>query len=285
MRDKIALWLILSLALSMALFQDFWRNLGHLLSFSYIRATGAYPWAVLGLCLLWLYFKRGEVLGKMNFEIEGGRLIVGLCVIALSLLFRGATELHFLAFGVLLGSLGIFTALFGIAALVPGILLGVYAFAIGFPLVFTKYLESHYSLMTVKTAAAIIMLLGYPINAQGQVFSFTSLSGETLVGYVGAPSSGIASITIFITLFALMTLDFRLPRKKALYLFIFGLLGTSLQNILRIVIIILAGYYYGGEAMWKVHDYAGYIIFPAWYAVFVFVYFKSFQHRNTKNIK
>jgi exosortase/archaeosortase family protein len=285
MRDKIALWLILSLALSLVLFQDFWRNLGHLFSFSYIRATGAYPWAVLGLCLLWLYLKRKEVAAEMSFRLDGPRLTGGAALIALSLLLRNETELSSLALGVLLSSLGVFAALFGGAAMVPGVLLAVYAFAIGFPRVFTKYLETPYSLVTVKTVAGIVKLLGYPINAQGQVFSLTSVSGETLAGYVGAPSAGIASITVFVALFVLMTLDFRPPWQRTLGLFILGIVGTSLQNVLRLVIIILAGYHYGREAMWRVHDYAGYIIFPAWYAVFVFIYFKSFQPRNTNHKK
>jgi hypothetical protein len=26
--------------------------------------------------------------------------------------------------------------------------------------------------------------------------------------------------------------------------------------------------------MWQVHDYAGYVLFPAWFAIFIYVYLK-----------
>lgn len=283
MQNRIAIWLVLSLLLTFLLLPGFWMNLPLLLSLSYIRDTGAYPWAVLGLCLLWLFFKREEVIKEIKSRVSHGERAVGAVIAGSSLFLRNETDLSFLALGVLLIFLGVFTSLFGAASKVPGILLGVYAFAIIFPRVFTAHLEAPYSLITVETVAAVLGLMGYPIYTQGQVISFTSTTGEQLGSYIGAPSSGIASITIFVALFALMHLDFRPPRRKALYLFLIGLLGTSLQNIIRLVLIILAGYHLGYNAMMQVHDYAGYVIFPAWYIVFAYIYVRSFQPRNSKN--
>lgn len=283
MRSRVATWLVLSLLLTLILVPGFWRNLPFLLSPAYIRDTGAYPWAVLGLCFMWLFFKREEVLAGISAEVTSKERVIGVMVASLSLPLRGDSELSFLALGALLVFLGVFLFFFRVSSAAPGILLGVYAFAIIFPRVFTAHLEAPYSQTTVKTVAALLGLLGYPVHSQGQVISFISTTGEPLGSYIGAPSSGIASITIFVALFALMHLDFRHPRRKALYLFLLGLAGTSLQNILRLALIILAGYHFGYDAMVQVHDYAGYIIFPAWYMAFAYIYLRSFQPRNSNN--
>lgn len=277
MRSKIALWLALSLLLSGIFFLNFWRSAPQLLSFSYLRTTGAYPWVALALCAFWVYLKRSSIEKDMHYELNPVRIAAGAGLVAVSILLRNQAELPFLAFTVLLSSLGVFITFFGSAAYIPTILLGVYGFVIGFPVLFTEYFEVPYSLVTVKITSALVKALGYPLSTQGQVFSITSLTGETLAGYVGAPSSGIASITLFVALYALMTLDFKLPGKIAGVLFLLGLIGTSLQNVFRLVLIILAGYYNGRDAMWLVHDYAGYFIFPAWYAVFIFIYFKTYD--------
>lgn len=283
MRYKIILWLVLSLLLSGMFFLNFWRNAEQLLSFSYLRSAGAYPWIALALCVFWIYLKRSEIVREMYYELNPVRLAAGAIVVGISIFLRHQSELPFLAFTMLLSSLGLFIAFFGRAAYIPAILLGVYGFVIGFPVLFTKYLEVPYSLVTVKSTSAVIRALGYPLSTQGQVFSFTSLTGENLAGYVGAPSSGIASITLFVALYTLMMLDFKLPEKHAAAMFLLGLVGTSLQNVFRLVLIILAGYYNGRDAMWLVHDYAGYIIFPAWYAVFVFLYFRTYDRIQSSN--
>jgi exosortase/archaeosortase family protein len=282
MRDRIILWLLLSFLLTVILLPGFYVGLPLLFSPSYIMETGAYPWAVLGLCILWLFLKRGEVARGAASRVSQGEKIAGAGVAGTALLLRNEAELSLLALGVLLVFLGLYISLFGLASHIPGVLVGVYAFSVLFPRVFTAYLEAPYSLTTVKTVASVVGLMGYPISAQGDLISFTSVTGERLGSQIGAPSSGIASITIFVALFALMHLDFRPPWRMALYLFLFGILGTTLQNILRLVLIILAGYHFGYEAMAMVHDYAGYVLFPLWYMAFVYIYM-SFQPRNIKN--
>ncbi len=283
MRNKVAFWLVLSLFLTIILLPGFWRNLPLIFSPAYIMETGAYPWAVLGLCSLWLYFKREEVLEKITPQVTSRDKAIGSVMVGLSLLLRNEAEMSFLALGVLLVLLGTCTFIFGMPSSTPGILLGIYAFAIVFPRVFTAHLEEPYAQTTVKTVASLISLLGYPVQTQGQVISFISQTGEPLGSYIGAPSSGIASITLFVALFALMHLDFKHPTKKAAYLFLFGLVGTALQNILRLALIILAGYHFGYSAMVKVHDYAGYIIFPAWYIAFAYIYLRSYKPGNNIN--
>jgi len=276
MNKKLFLWLALSLIFLLLFFQSLWQNIGNLLSPVYIQEKGVYPWAVLLLCTFWIYIKREEISKKMQPDAKRIFIFIGLATILASIAIQ-FEELPFLVFAFLLCSLGFFFIFFGEAGIIPAVLLGVYGFTIAFPVMFSKFFEAHYVLATVKIVTTILNALGYPINAEGQVISFIDLSGSGISAFVGAPSSGIASITIFVAIFMLMMLDVTLPAKKALPLFLFGLLGTCFQNILRLIILILTGYYYGSAALWKAHDYAGYIIFPAWFAVFVFIYLKVYK--------
>lgn len=276
---KLVVWLVLSLIFLLLFFQSLWQNMGSLFSPAYIQKKGAYPWAVLLLCALWIYIKRGEISKKMRAEAGRTFIFAGVAAVAMSMTIQ-FEELPFLVFAFLLSSLGFFFIFFGEAGIIPAVLLGVYGFTIAFPVMFSKFFEVPYALATVKIVTGILNAFGYSINAKGQIISFFDISGKNISAFVGAPSSGIASITIFIAIFVLMMLDVTLPARKAVPLFLFGLLGTCFQNILRLIILILTGYYYGSAALWKAHDYAGYVIFPAWFAVFVFIYLKVLHANN-----
>jgi exosortase/archaeosortase family protein len=82
---------------------------------------------------------------------------------------------------------------------------------------------------------------------------------------------------VFIALFALMTLDMPLSPKKAAWLFLFGAVGTWLQNCIRLVFLILVGYYLGENALWKAHFWTIYMLFPLWYLLFAYIYFRQVE--------
>ena len=80
-----------------------------------------------------------------------------------------------------------------------------------------------------------------------------------------------------------MMLDIRLPLKKAGYLFLIGLAGTWLQNIIRVAISVVAGYYWGWEALEATHYNIAYIIFPLWYMLFAYIYFRQAGWNRASN--
>jgi exosortase/archaeosortase family protein len=101
-----------------------------------------------------------------------------------------------------------------------------------------------------------------------------SLLGYSIVTKVDTRCAGSDSLAIFLAVFGLMLID-RKPQNKVLIgLFIFGLIGTYLQNFARLLLLFAAGYYYGADALWAVHDYAGYILFPVWFLGFSLIYLK-----------
>lgn len=238
---------------------------------------GAYPWAVLFLCAFWVYLKKNEVKEAMLSEklfASPQFLLLGAGALAASFLLPRNVGLPFIVFELLLAYLGMFAIFFGRAAFIPGVLLGIYGFTIGFPLAVAKYAGFQYSMATVWMVVNVLKTFGFQAASRGQVISFPNVAGSEMSVFIDAACSGSASMTIFIAIFALMMLDIRLPGKSALYMLAFGLMGTTAQNVLRIVVLILAGHYYGPYGILTAHSYAGYVLFPSWYVVFAYVYLR-----------
>ena len=306
--SKLGLWFIVSLAISLILFREFWASLGTMLSFDWIFGQHhASPWGVLGLCGIWLYLKRKEVWKGMleswqvrrletgvrklqvgRLEGRGGEpykpsnfislqtfklALLGLALVAGAILMSPSQD--FLVFQVLLASLGVFVIFFGKAAKIPTILLGIYGLAISFPLIIEKFAELPYSMAAIKPLMWILTSLGYPLQNQGQLIYFTSASGEPISVVIIAACMGPATMGVFLAIFALMMLDIPLPPKKAVWLFLFGVAGTWFQSLFRLIFLLLVGYHWGEAAMRMDHAWITYIIFPSWYLLFVYIYFRQ----------
>ena len=140
-------------------------------------------------------------------------------------------------------------------------------------------------MLVTNTVIAITQMLGLSITSQGQVLHFTSVTGDVISTIVSVGCAGYATIGVFIALFTLMMLDIRLPLKKAWWIFLVGLVGTWLQNIIRIVVSVAAGYYWGSGALEAMHYNISYVIFPLWYALFAFIYLKQAGWRRASTKK
>jgi len=176
---KIVLWLIICIITSVFFFHEFWANIGTLLSLSYLQQHGVYPWFVLFLCLLWLWQKRAEISEKMSIEkiyASPPFIILGFTLFGIALLMPSASKS--IVFLLLLACVGIFTILFGAAAYIPILLLGVYGFTLVFPILITEFAEVQYSVATVWAVVSILKGIGYQILSQGQVIQFYGLSGD-----------------------------------------------------------------------------------------------------------
>jgi len=280
---KLVLWLVLSLALSLVFFREFWASLGTMLSPDWIFSEHhAAPWGVLGLCGIWLWLKRRDIRAdtkfknknsKFNFALYTLNFTLGVGLIAAAVLMPSSRD--FMVFQVLLASLGVFIILFGRAAKLPSLLLVIYGFAISFPLLIGRFAELPYATGAIKPVMWFLTGVGYPLQSAGQLVQFTSSGGESILVAITAACAGPATMAVFIALFALMTLDTPLPPKKAVGIFLFGAVGTWLQSIIRLIILMVVGYHLGESAMWTAHFWTIYILFPAWYLLFAYIYFRQ----------
>ena len=292
---SVMLWFFLSLALSLVFFREFWTSLPSMLSPSWVLGQHhASSWGVLILCFIFLWLKRKEVWKEMlesrqARKLQVGRLkgwrvgnftnlqtfkpVLGVGLVLGAVLMPSSQD--YLVFQVLLASLGVFVILFGKGAKIPSILLGIYGFAISFPLAIQRFAEDAYSRTAIAPVMGVMTTLGYPLQNQGQWVHFTSSAGEPISVAITTGCAGPATMGVFIAIFALMMLDMPLPPKKAACLFPLGAVGTWLQSIIRLVILMFVGYYWGEDALWTAHFWTIYILFPLWYLLFVYIYFRQ----------
>jgi len=281
LKTRLIIWLAACLAISIASFGELWTKLPEWLSPEGLQRHGVFHWGVLGLCILWLWLKRRDIWPRMQTARPSlPFLLAGVALLALSIFLPRSDD--FLVFLMLVGWLGIFTMIFIRASIIPTMLLGIYGFSLVFPILTNRWLGEPSAILVTNTVVAISQMLGLPVTSQGQVLHLTSLSGDAISTTVSAECAGYATIGVFIALFALMMLDIRLPLKRVWYVFLFGLVGTWLQNIIRIVVSVAAGYHWGSGALETVHSNIAYVIFPLWFALFAFVYLKLAGWRSKK---
>ncbi|MEE9520745.1 MAG: archaeosortase/exosortase family protein [Dehalococcoidales bacterium] len=281
LNSKVLLWLILSLAISLIFLQEFWSNLGTMLSPDWIfRQNHAAPWGVLGLCVIWLWLKRKNIGRDIELRQNPVFIPLGLALVVGAVLIPPSPD--FLVFQVLLASLGVFVIFFGRGARIPSILLTIYGFAISFPLMIARFAEGAYSQTAITPLMGIMTTLGYQIENQGQWVHFISTSGEPISAVITAACAGPATMGVFIAIFALMMLDIPLPPRKAARLFLFGVVGTWFQSLIRLIILILVGFHLGEDALWTAHSWSIYILFPLWYLFFAYIYFRQARGKSEK---
>ena len=287
---RLLLWLTLSLTLSLIFFQDFWVSLPTMLSPDWVLGQyHASSWGVLALCLIFLWLKRKEVWKGMNesaklknknskmnfaFYILNFESLLGIALVVGAVLMPSSRD--FLVFQVLLAWLGVFIMIFGKgAAKIPAILLVIYGFAIFFPLAIERFAEEAYARTVIIPLTGLMNIMGYPWQIEGQWAHWVSSGGEPISVVITAACAGPATMGVFIALFVLMMLDMPLPPKKAAGLFLFGIVGTWFQSVIRLVVLMLVGYYLGRDALWTAHFWTIYILFPLWYLAFAFFYFRQ----------
>lgn len=272
---KLLLWAAVTVLLIFFLAHEDWAALKSYLSLSYILGSHhVAPWGVLALDAILIFVKRQEIKKAM----EGGSSVV---FIGIGLLLIGAfiflipftPDLFVLK--ITAACVGVFAIIFGRSAFIPLVLYGAYAFTVTFPLFVQKYFEAPYAATAVIPAALLFKLSGASMAVIGQVFNFKTPAGEEMSVLVSGLCAGPATMAVFIAIFAMMMIDTPVSWRKVFPLFIFGVLGTWFQNVIRVVIILSCGYFLSSKALWTAHFWTTYIIFPIWYLIFTAVYFKQ----------
>lgn len=129
----------------------------------------------------------------------------------------------------------------------------------------------------------VLNLIGIHAEVDWLTITFTTQSQIDVSVYISTACSGIYSFGIFASAFSafILTEYNRIDRKVGL-LMTLGILTAYFANILRMVIIVLVGYFTydplqgqaGLEAMLIAHSNAGWIIFLAWIALFWFLMYR-----------
>jgi len=271
LKTKIIILSAFCLVFSVFAFKQLWSELPQWLSTAGLQSYGVFHWGVLALCILWLWLKRADILPWMQrARLSLPFIVAGSALVALPSFLTRFDNLF--VFPVLMGWLGFFTIFFGRAAMVPSALLAIYGFSLVFPIIMVEWFGEPSVVPVTKTVSIITAMLGLPVEFEGAAIQYTSLTGDVISRIITPDCAGYQTIGVFIALFSLMMLDIRLPLKKAWWVFLLGLTGTWLQNIIRVVVSVAAGYYWGSGAIDTMHSNISYVIFPLWYALFAFIY-------------
>jgi exosortase/archaeosortase family protein len=264
---RLALWLALWAVASVALYRDSLQLIAGVVSnpLRVVDERMVHAWGVLGLCLLGLFMKRRAITRHFGEPPSAPYAAFGVgCCAASLVLFPPAA--------LLAGGLGLFAILFGRAARWPVFLMLVYLVTVSLPVLAESLADAPLGTATIVPMAAVLEALGYPVARFGQTLSLADAAGQAIIVRVTAACAGPATIAVFLALFALMTMDLRLPWRPTAVLLGLGILGTWAQNVGRLVHLMLVGYYQGEPALWQAHADSGYLLFISWYVLFAFLY-------------
>jgi exosortase/archaeosortase family protein len=267
------------LIFTFAVFRSVFAGAVLLFDYATLKQNGFYFWAVLALCILWTYIKRADIIEASRGGTDIKWLIFSLLLVSASIALLFYVSAYAASLPLTIFSIGFiivsqFSLFFGRASKIPIMLLGLFGVAVGFPLLLENTNVFWFPRATAVLCVSILQSLGIPITLNGVTVTLTSLLGYDIVTRVDTRCAGSDSLAIFIAIFGLMVIDRKPHNKLLIGLLIFGVAGTYLQNFVRLLLLFAAGYYYGADALWTVHDYASYALFPIWFLVFSIIYLR-----------
>jgi exosortase/archaeosortase family protein len=121
----------------------------------------------------------------------------------------------------------------------------------------------------------LLNFIGINSVANGNIVSFMSQTGSPIYLSIVSDCTGIWSLGTFTVAVIIVFSSFPPTiTKKCVLLIAIGYLGTFIANITRILLIALAGFFYGpAGVIEKVHIHIGWIVFTLWMIIFWYYYF------------
>ncbi|MGZ8889631.1 MAG: archaeosortase/exosortase family protein [Halobacteriota archaeon] len=267
------------LIFTFAVFRSVFAGAALLFDYATLKQNGFYFWAVLALCILWTYIKRADIVEASRGGTDAKWLIFGLLLVSVSIVLLFYVSAFSASLPLILFAIGFvivaqFSLFFGQASKIPLLLLGLFGVAVGFPVLLENTTVFWFPRVTAVLCVSTLQSLGLPVTLNGVTVTLTSLLGYDIVTKVDSRCAGSDSLAIFLAIFGLMIIDRKPQNKLLIGLLIFGVIGTYLQNFVRLLLLFAAGYYYGADALWTVHDYASYVLFPVWFLGFSVIYLR-----------
>jgi len=103
------------------------------------------------------------------------------------------------------------------------------------------------------------------------MISFNTLRGETITALFDWYCVGVSSVLIFSIILVVLLIEEHSNLKSRIIWSVIGTLGIWILNVLRVVIILFADYFYGAEVGAMTHYIIGYTIFITWVTVFIYL--------------
>jgi exosortase/archaeosortase family protein len=131
---------------------------------------------------------------------------------------------------------------------------------------------SAFAALTVANTAGLLRLSGVPVTSSGEILYMGPQSQIGAVAVTGL-CSGFLSFMMFVVAFSLVLFDVgkTLGGRRLFFLLLVGVSGTFFISSMRVYLVLVLGYYFGGGPMETAHLYLGYVMFLIlivcfWYA-------------------
>ncbi len=125
----------------------------------------------------------------------------------------------------------------------------------------------------------IASALGLSPSMSGNIISFLTADGTNMRVSIVPDCTGIWSLTAYVLAFLMVAILVPGITRRGYVFFLIGLPVTYLVNLARVVLIIVAIYYFGpswGPQM--AHAHLGWIVFSAWMMAFWYLFFSRGMH-------
>ena len=112
-------------------------------------------------------------------------------------------------------------------------------------------------------------IIGFETSAIGDLLYYKDVDGKYNTVSIAWVCSGIQSLIVFVSAFSsYIIIEYRRLNSVMINFLFFGMIVSYIANILRMAIIIIAGHYYGSEALYWTHTNIGWVIFTIWFGIF-----------------
>ena len=128
----------------------------------------------------------------------------------------------------------------------------------------------------VRPMAWTLDALGFETATYGQTVLLSTPRGRLALG-IGLVCAGLHPSILFLGAFGLFAWQERTPPLRLAALLALGLVGVYVANLLRLVLLALVGYRWGGAALQTAHAHAGWIIFVAWMLAYWWIVLRHLQ--------
>lgn len=128
----------------------------------------------------------------------------------------------------------------------------------------------------VVPMALALGLFGIDVTLLGETLRLATPRGALFLT-VGVVCAGLYAMILFLGVFALFAWEQRTTGWRLAAYLSLGILGLHVANVVRLVLLALVGYEWGGEALQTFHQHAGWVLFLVWAVVFWWLVLRRFE--------
>jgi len=242
-----------------------------------------YSWVILLACLLWFILKwRNIVQALMSHKVTAisTHMILGLTLCVTSLVIQLTFKAQDFFTAAIPASLFISGAFAALGSLTPLAISCAYIAGVALPAIIGAFADKPLSEFSTSITTLALRALGIQVSAHGAYIKIPVATGGAINAYIDHVCAGSTSISVFICLFILITIDLQPKLKWEVVAFLVaGTLGTFAQAILRLVVMGVIGASYGLEKFLIAHKYLGYVVFSLYFILFIYAYVKLTRRR------